>query len=122
MRKRIQPPEAETPRPGKILESVLEARETEDAPRAGHMKASFSKRATGVFFGVAALDLSAFLLGVTVLGRTLGLQEWFEIGAQIFAGILTLLLIKYMDASYQIGLGLKGFKYGVAALLPLAMA
>lgn len=122
MRKKTQPSEPETARPGGILESVLEGQAAEEPPRAGHMKASFSKHASGVFFAVGSLDLCAFLLGVTVLGRTLGHERGFEIGAQIFAGLLTLLLIKYMDSSYQIGLGFKGFKYGAAALLPLALA
>ena len=122
MRNRKQQPEPETARPGKQLAALLEGLEQEEHPKAGHMKASFSKRASGVFFVVGALDLCAFLLGVTVLGRSLGEDTWFTIGAQIFAGVLSLLLIKYMDSSYQIGLGLKGFQTGLIALLPIALA
>ena len=122
MRKKHLPPEPETVRPGKHLAAILEGLEQEEPPKMGHMKATFSKRASGVFFVVAALDLCAFLLGVTVVGRALGYEQWFEIGAQIFAGVLTLLLVKYMDSSYQIGLGFKGFLCGVTALLPLALA
>lgn len=122
MRTKKRPPETETPRPGKQLAALIEGLEQEEPPKAGHMKATFSKRASGVFFVVGALDLCAFLLGVTVIGRTLGMEVWFEIGAQIFAGVLSLLLIKYMDVSYQIGLGLKGFKVALTALLPIALA
>ena len=122
MRDRKKQPEPETARPGKQLAAILEGLEQEEPPKMGHMKVAYSKRASGVFFVVAALDLCAFLLGITVLGRMLGHELGFEIGAQIFAGVLSLLLIKYMDSSYQIGLGFKGFKVGLTALLPLALA
>lgn len=122
MRKRKQQPEPETARAGTHLAELLEGREPEESPKAGHMKAAYAGRAAGLIFAVGTLDLSAFLLGAIVLGRALGAEIWFEIGAQIFAGVLSLLLIKYLDTTYQIGLGFKGFKAGLAALLPLALA
>ncbi|MBR3289574.1 MAG: CPBP family intramembrane metalloprotease [Clostridia bacterium] len=122
MRKRHQQPEPESARPTKQLAALLEGLEQEETPRAGHMKAVYSGQAAGAIFAIAALDLSAFLLGITVLGRSFGMETSFEIGAQLFVGVLTLLLIKYMDSSYQIGLTLKGFKVSLLALFPLALA
>ena len=49
----------ETARPGKHLAAILEGLEQEEPPKMGHMKVAYSKRASGVFFVVAALTCTA---------------------------------------------------------------
>ena len=122
MRNRTTPPEPETARPGKQLAAILEGLEQEEPQKAERPRSIVAKRASGALLVVAALDLSAFLLGVAVLGRARGLELWYGIIGQVFAAALSLLLIKCMDSTYRIGLGFKGLKNGLVALLPLALA
>ena len=79
VRKKKVPAEPET-RPGKQLAALLEGLETEEQPaekpRIGHMKGSFVGVAAVAIYVVGCIDLCAFLVGVTAVGRAFGAETW----------------------------------------------
>ena len=120
MRKEPTPAETDSEKAGGQLEALFEGRAA-DQERDERRRATFFGKGAGAMYVIGGIDLCAFLVGVMTLGRNYGLQAWFEVGAQLFIAVLSVNLIKFMDGSYRIGIGVRGFKTGLLALLPVAM-